>query len=320
MKEAIDFAAYRPWWMAHMAPVADELERRGHPITQAEGQDRLTDQPGKVTVVASHSDMQRALKAHRRVVLMEHGAGQSYSNRNVSHPGGTGRQKVALCLFPNDESADRHRKFYPKGPPAVVVGSPMVDFLTERFGRVPPHPTLPIVAVSWHFASSVSLEAGSAWPQLGEPVLSALCDMRDLGWIELLGHAHPKMMSTVAPFYEARAIPLAHDFTEVCDRADLFLIDNSSCLFEFAALDRPVIAMDSPQYRPNRHHGLRFWWAADVGLRIQRADQVANAVITALRDPVEVACQRHEIIERVYPHLGEAAKRAADAIEAMMRS
>lgn len=325
MSEPVDFLARRPHWRAHVQPVADELRRRGHVVATYTSHP-IDVEPGRITVVASSSDMKEAIRRKRRVVLMEHGAGQSYSNRHQAHVGGHGRAKVELCLLPNAEALERHDRFYAGQTPGVVVGSPIVDVLTERYGGELPswrrcswEDRTPTVAVSWHFDSSVSIEAQGAWRHLGTDVVNVLCEMRDVGWIDLLGHSHPKMASVVDPTYEQRAIPIAADFGEVCERADIYMVDNSSTLFEFAALDRPVIVVDSPKYRRSQNHGLRFWWAADIGPRIGRANDVPAAIMLALRDPDEVAKQRRSMIERIYPHRGEAIGRAADAIEAMER-
>lgn len=556
--------------MDHLAPVADECLRRGtlgaFPPMHALGSN--FDRP---IVTSAWCDAIAAYKAGRRkVVLMEHGAGQAYSSRHRSYPGGQERTKLSLVLAPNEQAAERHRRYYPQRPPVVVVGSPRVDRLAARPAKPCDYP--PIVAVSWHwdlvpagtivagpaptgmavrryrgnlihietvganrlsvspehpvltlrgwvragdlhtgdhlirprsgewhlgmtpqdhlpptsvehlagafmeslkvgavpvpasaphldgdgfdeqvdvvgadgllrdgfdsaalsqglsdlgfqgtrltqveFTSSrpplqlwsactgempglvhgqaaegdlapfersihsglphaeslgqaqarfpfevetdeisfigrreyvghgydlttvpqwyvadgfivhnckVAREAGTAWshnnePLIGPAIVDELVRMRDLGVIQLLGHAHPRIAEDVYPFYVERGIPIAETFERVCDEADVFMVDNSSTLFEFASLDRPVIVVNSPRYRPQSRHGLRFWDCANVGVHVNDPADVPRAVMVALEDPIEQAQRRREVVEMVYPYRFEAASRAVDAIEAV---
>ena len=169
----------------------------------------------------------------------------------------------------------------------------------------------------------VSPEAGTAWshnrtPLTGPAILDELVRMRDLGMIQLLGHAHPRIAEEIHPVYREREVPIV-SFEEVMLCADLYMIDNSSTLFEFAALDRPVIVVDSPRYRPGVRHGLRFWTHANIGVRISEPSDVARAVMVALEDPQEVADQRRKAVAEVYPHLGTSRFAALNAIAAKFR-
>lgn len=316
----VDFAASMGHFMDHLVPVADECLRRwalgAFPPMHALGSN--FDRP---VVTSAWCDAIAAYKAGRRkVVLMEHGAGQSYSSRHRSYPGGQERTKLSLVLAPNEQAAERHRRYYPQRPPVVVVGSPRVDRLAARPTKPCDYP--PIVAVSWHWDCKVAREAGTAWSHNNEPltgpaIVDELVRMRDLGVIQLLGHAHPRIAEQVHPHYAERGIHIAESFEGVCDEADVFMVDNSSTLFEFASLDRPVIVVNSPRYRPQSRHGLRFWDCADVGVHVNNPADVPRAVMVALEDPIEQAERRREVVETVYPHRFEAASRAVDAIEAV---
>lgn len=322
MATDIDFPASRQHFAAHLAPVAAELGRRGynaycwvpdtpgsHPI------DGLLDPSavGRVTVVSASADMIAAAKLGRRVVLMEHGAGQSYSNRDASYVGGAYRNKADLVLLPNEMAAERHRKFWPEVP-CEVVGCPLVDDLL-RLVHTPTHP--PTVAVTWHWdATKVSPEARSAWPFIGSKVLDVLTMMRGEGTIDLLGTAHPRIIDKIRPEYEARGIPVAEGH-EVFASASVLVADNTSSMYEFAALGRPVVVLDAPVYRTHRHHGLRFWSEVDIGPRVgRRGGPLAyrTAVEYALDPDAEQIERREEVMERVFPHRGTATQRAVDAI------
>lgn len=326
----LSFVGTKIQWWHHLEPLAETAAAHG--VFDL----GLIVQPGQATsvaalreagrrgpvVVSAWADAMDAWNAGvRTIVLMEHGAGQSYSSRHRSYPGGQERNKLALVLAPNEQAADRHRKFYRTDPKVVVVGCPKVDAFTRLGPKPCGYP--PVVAFSTHWDCRVSPEAGSAWshnrqPLVGPAMLDELVRMRDLGVIDLLGHAHPRIMDEVRPAYIEREVPIV-TFNEVVDRADLYMVDNSSTLFEFAALDRPVIVVDSPRYRPRANHGLRFWSHADIGVRISKPSEVARAVMMALEDPDEVAEQRRRLVATVYPHLGTSRFVALDAIAAWFR-
>jgi len=113
-------------------------------------------------------------------------------------------------------------------------------------------------------------------------------------------------------------IEVVESFAEVCRRADVFIADNTSALYEFAAIGRPVVVLNAPFYRRNVHHGLRFWEAADVGIQVDRADALLPAVAHALGDPPERRAAREAALAIVYGYRSGAAQRAAQAISAWL--
>jgi CDP-Glycerol:Poly(glycerophosphate) glycerophosphotransferase len=322
--DRVDFITSRTHFWSHLEPVHREIARRGVAGMTAfplPGVDEPTEiapvmqvEPKRLTVVSATSDMFAAHRAGRRVVLMEHGAGQSYSNRDVSYVGGRGRTKAELVLVPNEQAAARHRKFY-DDPPCVMVGCPRVDTLLD-IQVVHREEFIPVVGITWHWdAHRISPEARSAWPFIGEAVLDALCTMRDAREISLIGTAHPRIIEAIRPEYERRGIEVVEG--NAIFTADVLVADNTSTMYEFAALDRPVVVLDSPTYRPQRHHGLRFWDCAAIGPRVgRRGGELAyrTAVEFALDPDDEQVERRREIMERVFPFRGQATGRAADAI------
>jgi UDP-N-acetylglucosamine:LPS N-acetylglucosamine transferase len=101
----------------------------------------------------------------------------------------------------------------------------------------------------------------------------------------VLGHGHPRIMERLLPIYDALDIEPVYDFEEVLERADCYVCDNSSTMFEFASTGRPVVVLNPPWYRREVNHGLRFWEAAGVGVNCDRPQDLAGAVATALQDP-----------------------------------
>lgn len=321
----VDFLAGERHFADHLLPVwrAMPPDRRGQFYAAADFAGEL---PGVVAlppagkveglelvVVAAIGDVKRAPGA--RMVLMEHGAGQSYGNRHSSYVGGMGRRNLAAVLVPNHSAAGRHRRHYPAGPVAEVVGCPKLDPLA---GVAPkPRGTPPVVAVSWHWhpAEPFVPEVGSAWPEVGPAILAELIALRDAGTIDLIGHAHPRAAGAVFPAYRRAGVPIAEHFDDVLERADVYAVDNSSTLFEFAFTGRPVIVINAPSYRRIVHHGLRFWKAATIGPNVDRPQDVAGAVALALEDGPALRRQREAAVDLAYSvRDGTASARAAMAI------
>lgn len=284
---------------------------------------------GRIAVVAASGDMLKARLARaRKIVLMQHGAGQSYLARTAgkypyqhsSYPGGRGHERAALALFPNQQSYDHHRQRYGDRVPAEVVGCPKLDSWVD----LPPKPRSdpPMVVISFHWRCKVAREAGTVWDDYGLAAIEALWRMEEAGEITIGVHAHPRIAEEVRESLHGK-IPVGRflrTFDEVRDVADLLVHDNSSAMFEFAALDRPVVVMNSPRWRREVHHGGRFWDWAEVGYQVERPDALPGGVRVALDDPDWLSGCRRAVVSEVYPYLGSASQRAAAAIERLERS
>lgn len=274
------------------------------PYAESLGLKPILGKPGEgLAVVAGFGDLRRV--PYLDAVLVEHGAGQTYSSDHGSYAGGHGRDNVVLFIVPNRTVAERNRAVYPQARHAVV-GCPKLD------PWHPPKktPTVGTVAISFHWNARVAPEALSAWNHY-RGCLKALKKNFD----NILGHAHPRMMPTMKRRYEEVGIEVVKDFSEVLDRASVYVTDNSSTLYEFASLDRPVVVLNAPWYRPEVDHGLRFWEFADVGVQVEGPWALNKAIELALADPPAIAKRRREIVPQVYEFVdGKAAERAAQAI------
>lgn len=334
----IDASARELHFLEHLAPVLAELpaELRGTVFvgSPAVAERALELELGPVEVgwpnrvnkrrraprpdpvlVASWGDLRVCERTRRPVVLFEHGAGQGYGNRSSSYIGGSGRERVDLFLVPNEAAARRNRRFYPSKR-NVVIGSPRVDELRKIARR--PGPLT--AAISFHWRCEAAPEANTALDHYAG-VLGPLRLELERAGVALIGHGHPRALEELGPLYRRAGIELVVDFAEVVARADLYAVDNSSTLFEFAALGRPVVVLNGPGYRREVEHGLRFWSEADVGLQVDEPADLAAGVLTALDDPVELARSREAAVARVYPFAdGTSARRAAQAILAIVNT
>src|SRR5262249_43006638 len=159
----------------------------------------------------------------------EHGAGQAYqsSTYDAYYSGGSDRRGVIAMLAPNDQAADRHRAAHPDIP-VTVIGCPKLDAMVAQPARMPTG----TVCISFHWdARHVSPEAGSGWLAFR----GAIRDLVDRH-PGALGHAHPRIAERLRRPMAKMGLEFVDHFSEVVERADLYACDNSSTLFEFAAL------------------------------------------------------------------------------------
>jgi hypothetical protein len=301
------FAA-RDHHRAHLRPVADVL---GVAVGERARATTLAD----VAVVASYGDLANARRSgYRRIVLMQHGAGQSYGGdrrtaRHPAYPGGDDNDDVGLFLVPNEHAADRWAARYAHAC-VEVVGCPRIDELragawaasTVGVGGAP------TVAVSFHWNYHGIPEMRSAFDWYRDAVAALPRTHR------VIGHAHPKRRD-LARWYADHNIEYVASFDDVVARADVYVTDNSSTLFEFAASGRPVVVLNAPWYRRDVDHGLRFWTASFVGVGVDDPSELPTAIDDALRDNVGRQHLRGQVLDHVYTHRdGTSAARAAAAI------
>lgn len=296
----------------HKDMLADAAERGVEAFDAAEAP---TD--GPLTLVASYLDLKRARRLRRLVVYSEHGAGQGYVQSNGtpigsgSYVGAIDRAGVVAVLVPGRLSAERHRRSHPTIP-AFEVGVPKLDALHRAKRR--PAPEKPVVAISFHWDCRVCAETRSAFRHYRHGLKRLAQDF------ELIGHGHPRGMATFQREYKRSGIEVVEDFEEVIERASVYVIDNSSTMYEWASLDRPVVVMNAPWYRKNLEHGLRFWSHADVGPQVSGPAKLGEAIEAAVADAPVVADRRREIVADVYTACdGRGTQRASKALAEIAR-
>jgi hypothetical protein len=291
----IDFVASEPHYVDHLLPIWDALPKKARGWFHTSKGD-----VGGLAVVASWGDLKVQTGP---CVYVEHGVGLSYGNRHASYAGGDGRENVVLFLCPNNLSAVRNRKAWPQAR-VEVVGCPKLDrYLTVA----KPSNREPVVAVSFHWDCKVTPETRSALRHY-QQVLPALAKE-----FTVLGAGHPRAWPHLERLWRRLGVEPVSSFSEVVRRADCFVVDNSSTLYEFAALDRPVVALNAPWYRRNVYHGLRFWDHVP-GVQVDVRTELVSKVRRALEDPPEWQELRRQAVEVAYPVRGRSAELAATAI------
>lgn len=296
--------AYASWshYGQHLAPIWDALpeDSRGAFLRPPQRPSHV----GGPILVASLHDLRKVRP--RPVILVEHGAGQTYvDNRTpAGYAGGPGRGTVMLFLCPTERVADLNRRAYPQAK-TELVGSPWVEWLRlltweNRTERREPCSAAP--AFSFHWDCRVSPESRSAWGAYQD--LPTHIDMR-----RVLGHGHPRMWPQLSRWWETVGAEPVESFAEVALRATAYVCDNSSTIYEAAALDIPVVLMNAPWYRRDVHHGLRFWEELP-GPMVNNASEIPRA----LEQAAEWYPDRQDTTERIYGQIEGSAKRAAAAI------
>ena len=257
-------------------------------------------------LVASWRDAERCLRVHRKVILMEHGVGQHFvGHANPSYSGAPEHRLLAMRLVPNDYCAEPHRKAHPQVPLAVI-GSPK----TDQYANAPTVST-GTVALSNHWGDKTSVpEMAGAWFQWHRHYAEI-----PQAFPGALGHNHPKLWPTTKGVLTNLGFEATRWFSDVTRRAEVYVCDGVSTLYEFASLDRPVVVLNPPHYRRDVHHGGRFWDWADVGVQVDAPCELVDAIHEARRDLPTQARRRREIIAEVYPHFGIAGITGAKAIQ-----
>lgn len=130
-----------------------------------------------------------------------------------------------------------------------------------------------------------------------------------------MGHGHPQMIEELIPHYKELGFEIVKNFHEVLTRADLYICDHMSTLYEFASTNRPVVVLNAPWYRRNVEHGLRYWEHADVGVNCNEPEELIENIEVALIDSKTQKQKREKAVNAVYKFAdGTASKRASDAI------
>jgi hypothetical protein len=216
-----------------------------------------------LVMVAAFNDIDRV--PNRRLVYVEHGAGQRYVDapKRIArgYHGGAHPQRVVGYLGPRQAVIDAWDR------PGFACGAPICD-PHALFGE--PN----VIAFAWHWdAASVAPEARTAYPHYADRLPEIIAALRSNGW-EVLGTLHPK--------FKTRSLWRNLGVTEVSayevrQRACLLIADNTSLIYEMMYLGRSVITLNAPWYRRDVEHGLRFWRHAPA-TQIDEPEQLLERV------------------------------------------
>jgi hypothetical protein len=263
--------------------------------------------PKQPVVVWSGNDMNVA----ERVILMDHGVGQSYrmdDGQLLDHPswaGGKGRDNAILFVVPNEYAANANRETYPHIPNAII-GSPHVEYL-----RTLPYEPKYRVCFSRHWGPAIVPEMKSAWWHYEEAITEYA--RAHPGKVAL--HCHPRQEHEGRRCAQIMGVPYIGRFEDVVRHCEVYVADNTSTIFEFAAMDRPVVLLTAPWFK-NSNHGGRFGRWRLVGHETFCPDDLRETIEEwAVGANDGYRDTRMEIVGEAFPTIEGAAKLAAEAIE-----
>lgn len=314
----VDFLAAEPHFVDHSLPTYMALppEMRGSFITRSgfHKPKPVERSPragyGDMLLVSSWGDLARSRYTGRPVIFCEHGAGFRF--RGHSYCGSPERPNVVLFLCQNEAVAAANKAAHPHTATAVV-GVPKMD---PWYAYVKPPNPRPKVAFAFHW-DNYSVESPgvrSAWDHYKDSIVPDLKAAAESNGWDLVGHSHPRIANRVRTECRVNGVPFLETLDEVFASADMLIADATSAVYEFASLGRPTLSLNAPWYHAEPVRGIRF---PDhiPGMVIEDPSEVASAATIALEDPPEFAEKRRAAIEAVYPIRGDAASRAARAIQ-----
>ena len=290
--------------------LAAELSARGDRVFGPEATWRSPMPDGDPVLVAGFHDV-RAVRRDRPLALVEHGAGQTYVGvRDGSYAGGRGRGRVGLFLCPGRRVADLNRAAYPDAR-VEVVGSARLDVLWKARSDFARQRDGNCLAVSFHWPCPLVPESGSSWDAFRDDVSLLAADG---GWV-MLGHGHPRHFERMARWWRRLGVEPVAEWLSVVRRADVYVCDNSSTMFEACAVGLPVVVANGRAYRRSVEHGLRFWTYAGMGPQVWPGDDLAAAA-TEARDGfvLERGWVAGEVYELLPDGRGEATLASVEAV------
>lgn len=257
-------------WYASKAHYAHHLQ---HHLAFHDGEtvrlDSPADRPGWTApiMVAARKDADRL--AGRPVILVEHGIGQSYlvtDRHGVTSRYDAGNappsDNVVEHWAPNPIALDamRHRDVLPNAD-GLVVGAPHLWWLAELRGELKRRRSMPNIAVACHWSSPIDApEARGAWPWI-TLALNLLRHVPIEATITLVPHPLIGGQMRRHPFARVPGVVVEPHWPTVLAMSDVVVADNTSMLWEAAALDVPTVAVWPPHWRNRKlvpQHGIRF--------------------------------------------------------------
>lgn len=277
----IAWTASQPYYRRHLLPILDGLVAAGHEVV-ALGTDMLANVP---VIVAGRIDAERVGRRQpRRLVLVEHGAGQRYWSPTrggwLDGSGGPPDPNVTLFLAPSDRVAHQMAAHVPNAD-RRVIGSPAVEHLAQLRSVVPSADRCRhVFTVHWQMTPIGVPEAGSSFPW-SLKVLDRMNPGR------VLVHSHPRIQQRMRLQAHHRMLDWSDDWDHAAAHAALLVADNTSVMWEALTVGIPVVAITPPSWSDDAPHGFPRFGADRVQLPTITIPVDTTAIIeSAAEQPV----------------------------------
>lgn len=310
----IDLLWSQPHWRAHSLPIFDALPRdvRGSIREYA----NMEIKEGRIALVGGWDDVAR-LRGKRKMIYVEHGAGQSYAGSDdrraglagYSASGGFHHEGVIGFIAPSETVAKRWTT-----APAIAVGCPKLDRWVG-VGADPLH-----VCFAFHWPCPVAPEAGTAFWHYERWLPRVAERLRNAGGVAY-GHAHPRWKGNLDSRLRNAGLRILSSEEDVFSTCGALVVDNSSLGAEFMALDRPVIWLNAPEYRRDVFHGGRFWDWTIGALTVDDGPSLVKLDLAEHLDTDPLADERRRLVPDIYSFTdGSSSRRAAEFVTALARA
>lgn len=269
---------------------------------------KAKDLPDGVFLVGSYVDAQ--LLAKRKVIYVEHGAGQSYKGdaRSIGSPyyhGSKHPKNIIGYVCPNEKVASSWDK------PSIAVGCPALDIWHISLQELQTRSLKPAITFTFHWDCRVAQESRWAFPHYADQIELFTNRLRALGF-DVFGHSHPRSERVLKRFWRSIGVEYLETPDRVFWASDILIADNTSLLMEFASLNRPVVFLNAPWYRKDIEHGGRFWQWNKMGINVDQPDELFDIDFDNYLFTDAYRNQREKIVPTVYTHTdGSAGFRAA---------
>jgi hypothetical protein len=293
---------------------ARERHHKVHAQAIADGlgvvvKDNLSDIDEDIVCVFSYGDLKLIDELGKYIIFCEHGVGMYYNNAHPSYAGSlTKREKVILRLSPNENHAQKERETLEC--PVEVIGVPKLDKYANKYWDF--NKEKPTVAISFHFDCFVNPETRSSFFHF-QKIIPELKKH-----FNLLGHAHPRLMRDIEGFYIKNKIRVIKDFDDVIRLADVYVIDNSSTIFEWCITNKPIVLLNPPFYRREVEHkgNPRFWKHSGIAPLCDKPEDLIASIWEAVNNHDKYLPKIREAEKDVLTFTdGKCAERAVQAIK-----
>lgn len=310
----VDFFAREPHHAQHAKAIYDKMPE-AHKGIFTDDFKKIIVSDNEHVAVFSYGDLRHTQHTRKKVIFGEHGAGMYYNGTaHPSYAGSTqGRNNVVLRLSPNKTHAKKEMETL-KGVPVSIVGMPKMDEWAahrDDFQKTYDPDRTPVVAVSFHWNCRVCPETMSSYKHFAH-----VLDQVDREFT-LIGHGHPRIMNEMRHIYRTLDIKVCADWRRVMKEADIYVCDNSSTIFEFAYLRKPVVLLNAPNYRKNVTHegNPRFWKYANIGPQVDDPATLTAKIWEAWDDYPKFLPLIDKAVDDVFTYTdGKCAERAVAEI------